>query len=74
MDNRHLTKQELANQLNISTKTLYRLMKKLGILYSGNLLSPSECAHIAHRIDQYKFLQNFGQRGENSGADSEATG
>lgn len=68
MDIKHKSKLEFAQELNMSAKTLYRLMKKLGISYSGSLLSPSECTHIAQRLDERKLLQNFCSPGENRGA------
>ena len=72
MNNKHKSKQEFATELNMSAKTLYRLMKKIGIPYSGNLLSPSECRYIADRLDEHKFSQNLGSPGENRDADSGA--
>ena len=72
MNNKHKSKQEFANELNMSVKTLYRLMKKLGIPFSGSLLSPSECKYIANRLDEHKFSQTLGRPGENRDADSGA--
>lgn len=61
MDVKHKTKQELAKDLNMSAKTLYRLMQNLSIPYRGSLLSPSECTYIVQRIDEYKVSQNLGK-------------
>ena len=66
MDKKHKSKKVLAEDLSMSVSTLYRLMKAAGIQYAGKLLSPSEQAYIAQRLDEYKFSQTFGQPDGNS--------
>lgn len=65
MDNKHTSKEELAQDLNMSVSTLYRLIKAAGIPYNGKLLSPSERAYIVQRLDEHKFSKTFGRPDEN---------
>ena len=41
-----ITKQQLADQLGLSTSTLYRMLRKKNIHYDGKLLSPRDQIHI----------------------------